>query len=202
MTLALVANAHAQQRAPVDVVIEPVRETTFMDRIEALGTLQANELVEIGALITERIDKLYFEDGDVVEEGALLVQFEMNQEIALLAEAEAVLENATLELERVDDLIKRGVATATELSQRQREFAVAKARLRAVRAQSDDRSIRAPFAGTIGIRDISVGATVSPGCLGIATTRPGIGARRRVILCVAASVARSGSAGVNSRCPW
>ena len=159
----LCSGVMAQQRGPVPVVLETVAQSTFVDRVEALGTLQANELVEIGALVTERIDALYFEDGDTVEQGDLLVQFAMDQEQALLAEAQAVREEAASELRRSEALAERGAASATELSLRRREFAVADARARAVQAQIDDRTIRAPFAGTVGIRDISVGASVSPG---------------------------------------
>lgn len=155
----------AQQGGPTDVVVEPVAQTAFVDRVEALGTLQANELIEISALITERVTKLHFNDGDEVAAGDLLVEFDMAEERALLAEARAVREDAANELKRSQELAERGAASATELSLRRREFAVADARARAVQAQIDDRTIRAPFAGRIGIRRVSPGATVTPGDL-------------------------------------
>ena len=148
---------------PVDVMVAPVETVAFVDRVEALGTLQANEMVEITALVTERIEAIYFDDGDKVEEGQLLLEFARSEEEALLAEANATREEAMEELRRSEQLSASGAASETELSLRRREYGVADARARAVRAQIADREIRAPFSGTIGIRTVSVGAAVAPG---------------------------------------
>ena len=148
---------------PVDVMVAPVETVAFVDRVEALGTLQANEMVEITALVTERIEAIYFDDGDKVEEGQLLLEFARSEEEALLAEANATREEAMEELRRSEQLSASGAASETELSLRRREYGVADARARAVRAQIADREIRAPFSGAIGIRTVSVGAAVAPG---------------------------------------
>ena len=158
------ASAMAQGPAgPVDVMAAPVESVTFVDRVEALGTLQANEMVEITALVTERIEAIYFDDGDKVEEGQLLLEFARSEEEALLAEVNATREEAAAELRRSEQLSASGAASETELSLRRREYGVADARARAVQAQIADREIRAPFSGTIGIRTVSVGAAVAPG---------------------------------------
>lgn len=148
---------------PVDVMVAPIETVTFVDRVEALGTLQANEMVEITALVTERIEAIYFDDGDKVEAGQLLIEFARSEEEALLAEVNATREEAAEELRRSEQLSASGAASETELSLRRREYGVADARARAVRAQIADREIRAPFSGTIGIRTVSVGAAVAPG---------------------------------------
>ena len=148
---------------PVDVMVAPVESVTFVDRVEALGTLQANEMVEITALVTERIEAIHFDDGDKVEAGQLLIEFASSEEKAMLAEANATREEAMDELRRSEQLSASGAASETELGLRRREYGVADARARAVRAQIADREIRAPFSGAMGIRTVSVGAAVAPG---------------------------------------
>ncbi|MEM9706442.1 MAG: efflux RND transporter periplasmic adaptor subunit [Pseudomonadota bacterium] len=162
--LFLSVEASAQgPRKPIDVITETVVESEFVDTIEGLGTLLANEQVEVTTLITERVSAINFNDGDRVEADQILVEFAQREEAALLSEAQATLNEASSELRRSEQLEKRGAVSETELSQRRREFGVADARFKAIEAQIEDRVIRAPFAGRVGIRTVSVGSTVSPG---------------------------------------
>lgn len=155
--------AWAQKRPPPQVTVEAAVMTKFVDRIEALGTLRANELVSITATVTERISRLGFDDGERVEAGHVLAELDKAREMAQLAEARAEVAEAKTKLERGRDLRRRGVASAAELTSLQRSYAVAQARRDVVQADLNYRIIKAPFAGRIGIRNVSVGTTVKPG---------------------------------------
>ncbi|MEM6413125.1 MAG: efflux RND transporter periplasmic adaptor subunit [Pseudomonadota bacterium] len=152
---------HAQQ--PISVIAEKAVLSTIGDTIEALGTLQANELVEITALATERVEEIGFDDGVRVKKGQMLVAFASGEERARLSEIKAARREADAELARSKTLASRDAASETELSERRRAAEVAAAQERAINAQIADRVIRAPFDGIVGIRSISVGAIVSPG---------------------------------------
>lgn len=156
--------AQAQsKRPPPQVTVATVVSTSFVDRVEALGTLQANEAVTITATVTERIVSLGFDDGDRVEAGHILAELQRSREQAQLAEAKAELAEARQKLKRARDLRRRGVASAAELTDLQRAYSVAQARLEVVQVDIDYRIIRAPFNGRVGIRRISAGSTVRPG---------------------------------------
>ncbi len=160
---ALAPVALAQQNGPMTVITAPATEREFVDRIEALGTLQANELIDITALITERVTAIHFDDGDAVARGQILVEFSRGQEEALLAQARAVRDEAEDEFRRAETLEGRGAVSQSEFALRRRERAVAQARVAEMEARVSDRILRAPFDGIIGLRQISAGATVSPG---------------------------------------
>ncbi|GAB5467928.1 MAG: efflux RND transporter periplasmic adaptor subunit [Rhodospirillales bacterium] len=153
--------AVAQQ--PPQVIVEQVRLDSFEDRVEALGTLRANESVDLTAKITERIATIGFDDGQEVEQGQVLAEMISDEQSALLEEARSTLAEARDQYERVRPLANRGFATGTQLDERRREFETAQARYRAVESRLDDRLVIAPFAGVVGLRNISVGALVEPG---------------------------------------
>jgi membrane fusion protein (multidrug efflux system) len=151
------------QQAPVPVFTAFLQKAPFSDRIEALGTLRANETVSLRSSVTETVTKVSFEDGQRVEKGDVLVEMTSGEEAALLEEASSTYEEAIQQYDRIKPLADQGAASGSTLDQRRREMETAKARLAAVKSQISDRIIEAPFSGIVGFRNISVGALVSPG---------------------------------------
>lgn len=149
--------------AQTPVFVAEVEQRTIEDRIEALGTLRANESITVTSQVTEVITKINFDDGARVSAGDVLAEMTSAEERAQLKEAEANVREAGEQLKRVSPLAKRGISSGSALSERQRDYDAAKARLEAVKSRIADRSIRAPFAGVVGLRTISVGALVEPG---------------------------------------
>lgn len=162
------APAFAQQggKGPATkVIVAPAKEAQLVSRVEALGTLRANDRVDITAPVTERIEIIHVTDGARVEKGALLVELNHQQEDAMLEEALATRDEAREQLENAERLFNSGTGSQTSLTQRRRDAAVAQARVRAAEAQIEDRVLTAPFPGRIGISNASAGATVEPGDL-------------------------------------
>jgi membrane fusion protein (multidrug efflux system) len=134
-----------------------------VDRVEALGTLHANESVTLTANVTESVTAIHFDDGQRVEKGDVLVEMTSGEEHALLEEAQATVEEAKSQYDRNVQLSKQGSVSEAVLDTARREWQTAKARLEAIRSQLDDRLVSAPFSGVVGLRNISPGALVQPG---------------------------------------
>lgn len=160
--IAAAGMARAEEKATAVFVAE-VAQGRFEDRVEALGTLRANESVTLSATITEKISAIRFDDGDRVEAGQVLVEMARAEEQALLNEAQATLAEAQRQYRRVESLAAQGTASKSLLDERRREWETARARLAAIEARLGDRIIRAPFAGVLGLRQVSVGTLVTPG---------------------------------------
>ncbi len=150
---------------PPAVIVAEARLADFMDRVESLGTLRANESVRLTASVTEIVSAIHFDDGDRVEAGKLLVEMTSAEEHALLEEAQATVAEASRQYRRVKSLEAQGTEAKSLLDQRHREWETARARLAAIESRLQDRLIRAPFGGVVGLRDISPGALVEPGAL-------------------------------------
>ncbi len=158
-----VGQASAQQAVPV--IVKVVATDSFVDRVEALGTLRANETVELTATVSETVTGVHFEDGQRVKAGSILVEMTNEEEHALIEEERSTVAEAKKQYERLQPLVQRGAASISLLDQRRREYETAKARLRAIESKLQDRLVIAPFAGIVGLRNISVGALIEPGDL-------------------------------------
>lgn len=147
----------------VSVEAKRVERAIFADTIEAIGTAQANESVTLTARVSETVQRVNFSDGDFVEEGDILLEMTRREETAQLAEARAALREAEQQYERTIDLVQRGNASKAVLDQRVRDVAAAESRVAAAEARVEDRVIRAPFKGLLGLRLVSEGTLVAPG---------------------------------------
>ena len=154
-------NTYGKQPPPV--IISEVRLDTFHDRVEALGTLRANESVTITATITDTITAIHFSDGQRVNAQDILVEMTSVEEHAILEEQLSTLAEAEKQLKRIELLVPQGASTPELLDQRRRNYETARARLQQIESRLRDRLILAPFAGVVGLRNISVGALVEPG---------------------------------------
>ncbi len=156
------APAQPPGEAP-EVIVAAARAAEFADRVEALGTTHARESVNVTADVTEKVVEIHFDDGQTVAAGDLLVVLDKAEEEAALAAAQAVLREKRLAFERVQKLQSRQVAAVAELDLRRAEFQTAEAQIAVIRAQIANRFVRAPFAGVLGLRNVSVGTLVRPG---------------------------------------
>ncbi len=165
LSIGAVAYAEGKKPKPVPVRVEPVKVVDFHDRIEAIGTLRAKDSVAVTATVTDIVSAIHFDDGQRVEKGQILVEMVAAEERALLSEIESIVAESKSQYERTKGLAKRKLTAETVLDERRRLYQTSKARLLAMNARMADRTIRAPFSGVVGLRNISVGALVEPGTL-------------------------------------
>lgn len=147
----------------VPVVVNETKRDVFVDRVEALGTLRANETLELTATVTEIVTFIDFKDGQRVETGDILVEMTSKEEHALIEEEKSTIAEAKKQYDRVKRLADKGAISQSLYDQRRREYEAARARLIALESKLHDRLIVAPFSGIVGLRNISVGALVEPG---------------------------------------
>lgn len=148
---------------PSSVFVEPVRQQSFASRVEAIGTLEPNERVDLTLTASDRVTALYFDDGDRVKKGKTLLSLAQREQVALVESAEAELAQAEQELARITPLAEQRAVSAAELDVARRNVNTAAAQLRAVQSRQNDRVLIAPFDGVLGFRRVSVGSLVRPG---------------------------------------
>lgn len=154
--------------APVSATLVPVVAATvearpISDRIEAIGTARANESIEVTARVSNTVTNIGFTEGAVVEKGQVLVELESSEARARLEAARADLVEIRSQLKRTEELIRSKAVSQSQLDQQRAQVQAAEARVNAAESVLRDHTLRAPFAGRVGLRRVSVGALVSPG---------------------------------------
>jgi membrane fusion protein, multidrug efflux system len=148
---------------PTLVSVAVVQPRVFSDNLEVLGVAKGRRSVTLTAATTQLISKVRFSDGQSVKQGAVLVELKNTEQDAGTAQAQAKLLQAEREYQRWKTLADKGFASHSAVDQYQAAWLSAKADLDAARARQADRMIRAPFAGVVGLSDVSPGALVNPG---------------------------------------
>lgn len=136
---------------------------TFNDGLRAIGTAQARESIVLTPKVADTIRIIRFDSGDRVRRGQVLVEMSSVEQAADLAEARASNEAAQEELRRTQELFDRGFASQARLDTVRASAEASAARLSAGGSRIADRTIRAPFAGVVGLRTASPGQYMRPG---------------------------------------
>jgi membrane fusion protein (multidrug efflux system) len=140
----------------------------FALEVEALGTVRANESVDITAKVADRVAAIHFEEGKTVRKGEVLVELDNEEARADLAAAEAAERDSNSQYKRSQELFETRVLSEAQLDQLQAAMLANRARVAAARSRVNDRVITAPFNGRVGLRNVSLGSLVNPG--GVITT--------------------------------
>jgi len=148
---------------PVPVVMATVRMQPWQDTLRALGTVKGRESVTVTAKVSETVQQVHFDSGDAVARGAPLVTLSGQQQVASLAAAEASAKEADALYKRQAGLAAQQLIARASLDAQRATRDAAFAQVAQIRANLSDRVIRAPFAGVLGIRQVSPGALVTPG---------------------------------------
>jgi membrane fusion protein (multidrug efflux system) len=148
---------------PETVTSAAAQSTTWPSVLTAVGSLEAVQGVMVTAELTGKVVKIAFEPGSAVKAGDLLVQQDTTSEAAQLRSAEASMELARLNLERAKELLPEKVITPSNYDSVEAEYKQAAAQVDAIRATIAKKTIRAPFAGRLGLRLINLGQTLNDG---------------------------------------
>jgi membrane fusion protein (multidrug efflux system) len=149
--------------APVGVIGYVVAKRPFVDALEALGTLAANESIRVTSRVSNVITSTRFTEGAHVPAGTVLVTLEDSEARANLAAAEAALVESRNAHQRGQEVSRERLISESQLDQLEAKLRADEARVRAAQAQVADHTIRAPFAGRVGLRRVSVGSLITPG---------------------------------------
>ena len=171
------AQAAAFHPPPEAVTTIVAQQEKWPATLNAIGTISAVQGVTVSADLPGIIDRITFDSGQSVREGQVLVQLDTRQEQAQLAQEQARLasveagrELARLNFDRMDSLVNEGAITRAEYDRASAEQkqAVAgqkqtEAQIEEIRATIARKTIRAPFSGILGIRQVNLGQYLSAG---------------------------------------
>jgi membrane fusion protein (multidrug efflux system) len=151
----------AQKSVPVETA--QVTKGPLTEQVTAVGSLRSDESVVISSEIAGRINEIHFKEGTPVEKGAPLITLDDSVYQAELHQAEAKRLLAEQSNQRVTELFSRKIASASTKEETDSNLAVANASTELAKAHIDKTRIVAPFAGIVGLRQVSVGEYITPG---------------------------------------
>ena len=158
------AQQFAEMQPPPEAVTTIVaKREQWPATLSAIGTIAAVQGVTVSADLPGIVDRIAFESGRAVSAGDILVQLDTRQEQAQLAAAEAELELARLTFERMKGLVEQDAVSRAEFDDAATAQKQAEARIREIRATIERKTIRAPFAGILGIREVNLGQYLTAG---------------------------------------
>jgi membrane fusion protein (multidrug efflux system) len=160
--LCLLSASNVPAQTAPGVIVREAAIRPFPLSAEALGNARANEAVEIRPQVTAAIVEILFEEGQNVEQGAILARLESSEPLANLAAAKAALVDSESQYRRSLELFKTKVVSASQLEQLEAKRDADRAAVNAAEARLDHTVIRAPFKGQLGLRRVSLGSLVTP----------------------------------------
>lgn len=155
--------AGARAGGSVSVIAVPVSARDFTDKFTAIGTARASESIEVTSRISSVVSRINFRESEHVATGQLLVELDNKEIRADLALAEAALAQSRSQYERSRQLADTRIISQSQLEELEARMKMNEAQLQAAKARLDNSFVRAPFAGTVGLRRVSLGDLVGPG---------------------------------------
>jgi membrane fusion protein (multidrug efflux system) len=152
----------AARDATLTVRTEIVRSETLDEKIATVGTVLANEEVEIRSETSGTIDGVFFDEGSRVRKGDVLIKIDDDELQAQLLRATARLALAEQQERRTREMFSQQLVSQEDYDRAASELDVVRAEVKVIEAQIDKTTIRAPFEGVIGLRYVSDGGYVSP----------------------------------------
>jgi len=162
---------------PATVEVDTVKTGRIVETREAVGTVRAFESITVTAKVAGIITEIGFEEGQKVKAGDMLVQLDAAERKAEIEQANAEANRAialrnevAIKLERAQALSRTGAGTSAQvedltaqMKSLEGSIASAQAQRRAAEARLEELTVRAPFAGRVGTRSVSLGAYIPPG---------------------------------------
>ena len=162
-----IRSAMAQQGSfapPPEAVTTVVATPQAWDTtINAIGSVAAVNGVMVSADMPGLVAEIDFTSGEHVNQGDVLVRLDTKQERAQLAAAAAQLNLSRLDLQRTQGLLPQGVIPQSAQDQTAAQYKQAEARVGEIQASIARKTIRAPFSGTLGIREVNLGQYLAGG---------------------------------------
>ena len=157
------AQAASFQPPPEAVTTTIAKHEPWPASLSAIGTVTAVHGVTVSADLPGVVDRIAFESGKTIVAGEVLVQLDTRQEKAQLAAAEAQSNLTRLNLDRSRGLWMQGIVSQADFDRASAESEQAEARVGEIRATIERKTIRAPFAGILGIRQVNQGQYLNAG---------------------------------------
>ncbi len=161
--MALIKMGESNQMPPTIISATEVVSQEWEQSLKTVGTLEAVQGVVVTADLPGRVTEILFKAGAEVRAGDVLVRQDITSEKAQLRAAEASVALAKSNLDRVDALYNKKVSSKSEFDAADARYKEAVAQADNIRSMIDKKTVKAPFAGRLGIRLINVGRDLGTG---------------------------------------
>jgi len=151
--------------APTTVTGLVVKTSTFDNNLSLSGSIEANEQIEIHSEVSGIVEGIYFTEGSFVNKGQVLFKVNDIELKAQLRQASTKEGLAAENSRRAKLLLAKEAISQEEFDVARADYASAQAQTQLIRAQIAKTSVKAPFAGKIGLRSISPGTYITPAIL-------------------------------------
>ncbi|MBK5970117.1 MULTISPECIES: efflux RND transporter periplasmic adaptor subunit [Thiorhodovibrio] len=153
----------SKPQPPATVEAARVETASWQPELRAVGSLQAVQGVMVANQVPGQVEQILFESGDMVEQGQALVQLDTEVDEADLAGLEAARDLAKTQLERNRRLLKDRAVSQGDFDEASASLQQTEAEVASKRAVIEKKTIRAPFAGQLGIRQVNLGQYLAAG---------------------------------------
>jgi membrane fusion protein (multidrug efflux system) len=160
---AAIAMGASFQPPPTAVTTVVVKSETWPSTMNVIGTAAAIQGVTVSADLPGTVDRINFESGKAVQAGDVLVELDTRQERAQLAAMEAQRDLARINFGRTQELVKQGVIAKNEFDNVSAQQKATEAQVGEIQATIARKTIRAPFSGVLGIRQVNLGQYLAAG---------------------------------------
>lgn len=131
------------------------------NEIKTIGTIRANEEVELRSEVPKKIKGIYFKEGTYVSKGKTLFRLDSDDLVAKLRRQELEEELAIVKLEREKQLLEKGLTPQEDFDVAENNLDKIRADMTSTRIDIQKTYINAPFSGIIGLRNVSIGSFVN-----------------------------------------
>jgi len=157
------AQMMSQAPPPVEIEVAQAATRSWPRSIRAIGGIRAVNGVQVANEIAGVVESLEFESGQRVEAGGVLLRIEAETDEAALETREAEARLALQQYQRFSNLIEQNAVSQSEFDEARANYEAAEARVHEQRALLNKKTIRAPFSGVLGLRQVDLGEYISVG---------------------------------------
>lgn len=153
----------SQPQPPATIEATTAKSTTWVQSIKAVGSVTAVNGIEVANEVAGVIKELRFESGDRVEKGDVLLTMDSATDEAALRTTRAEAKLAEQQFKRTANLLPKKAISQAEYDEAQANMEAANARVKESEATLEKKVIKAPFAGTLGLRLVDQGQYLGVG---------------------------------------
>jgi membrane fusion protein, multidrug efflux system len=149
----------SQQEISVDAFV--IKEIDLENEVATVGTIIANEEVDIKSELTRKITGIYFKEGTFVPKGKILFKLDDSDILARLRKLDLDEEINIKQQDREKQLLDKGLITPDEYDVRETDIEKIRVDIEVLEVELSKTEIRAPFSGVAGFRNVSLGSLVN-----------------------------------------
>ncbi|WP_404340179.1 efflux RND transporter periplasmic adaptor subunit [Pseudoalteromonas mariniglutinosa] len=144
-----------------NVIVKNVTMERAEQQVQVVGNAEAIRSVTLYPAVGDKVIAVYFKPGDNVKAGQLLLELDSRRQKAALAEAKITLTDTQRTVERLTQSHAKGAVPKSDLDDAKTLYELAKVAVMQAETELEDRQIRAPFSGVMGLTDVEVGDRIT-----------------------------------------